>query len=93
MKEPLANSKRYGGFDAGFLCKRMELSLQLWGQRFSFHPNKQQTHRFLTACSKPLSHRVPWAWWNIQYGDKIAGRANQPQEKKAVLIMLKSDLR
>ncbi|MEP7728898.1 insulinase family protein [Marinomonas primoryensis] len=65
------------------------ISLQLWGTDLVFTLNKQQ-HIDFVQLALTLSPQRPWAWWNIQYGDKIAAVPNQPSEEENRFINAKS---
>ncbi len=65
------------------------ISLQLWGADLVSTLNKQQ-HIDFVQLALTLSPQRPWAWWNIQYGDKVTAVSNEPSGEKNRFINAKS---
>jgi hypothetical protein len=65
------------------------ISLQFWGADLVSTLNKQQ-HIDFVQLALTLSPQRPWAWWNIQYGDKETAVSNEPSGEKNRFINAKS---
>jgi hypothetical protein len=65
------------------------ISLQLWRTDL-VSTLSQQPHIDFVQLALTLSPRRPWAWWNIQYHDKIAAVPNELLRETNRLINAKS---
>ena len=65
------------------------ISLQLWKADLVSTLNRQQ-HIDFVQLALTLSPQRPWAWWNIQYGDKPSALPNEPSEEANRFINAKS---